>query len=120
MPDLKHCSSLLLSLDFAADVARDFLSPVPEEWVDCARKVKVPFDVEKKYHPEYDGYSPGERRGAGRPVSWSPLFLCQPASSGDSVGFRRGNSGCVECLQRCSQCCVWAASVESLAHKTGS
>nr|XP_009936902.1 PREDICTED: acid trehalase-like protein 1 [Opisthocomus hoazin] len=48
------------SLDFAADVARDFLIPVPEEWVDCARKVKVPFDVEKKYHPEYDGYSPGE------------------------------------------------------------
>ncbi|XP_074951424.1 protein-glucosylgalactosylhydroxylysine glucosidase isoform X2 [Phalacrocorax aristotelis] len=48
------------SLNFAADVARDFLIPVPEEWVDCAQKVKVPFDAEKKYHPEYDGYSPGE------------------------------------------------------------
>ncbi|NXJ77509.1 PGGHG glucosidase, partial [Trogon melanurus] len=48
------------SLNFAADVARDFSIPVPEEWVDCAQKVKVPFDAEKKYHPEYDGYSPGE------------------------------------------------------------
>ncbi|XP_025937840.1 protein-glucosylgalactosylhydroxylysine glucosidase isoform X3 [Apteryx rowi] len=48
------------SLNFAADVARDFLVPVPEEWVECAKKVKVPFDAEKKYHPEYDGYSPGE------------------------------------------------------------
>ncbi|KAK2520507.1 Athl1 [Columba livia] len=48
------------SLNFAADVARDFLIPVPEEWVDCAKKVKVPFDAEKQYHPEYDGYSPGE------------------------------------------------------------
>ncbi|NXT81415.1 PGGHG glucosidase, partial [Zapornia atra] len=48
------------SLKFAADVAQDLLIPVPEEWVDCAKKVKVPFDAEKKYHPEYDGYSPGE------------------------------------------------------------
>ncbi|KAM9372927.1 protein-glucosylgalactosylhydroxylysine glucosidase [Phaethornis superciliosus] len=48
------------SLHFAADVARDFSVPVPEEWVDCAKKVKVPFDGEKQYHPEYDGYSPGE------------------------------------------------------------
>ncbi|NWS72479.1 PGGHG glucosidase, partial [Crotophaga sulcirostris] len=48
------------SLNFAADVAWDFSIPVPEEWVDCAEKVKVPFDAERKYHPEYDGYSPGE------------------------------------------------------------
>ncbi|NXV80791.1 PGGHG glucosidase, partial [Atlantisia rogersi] len=48
------------SLKFAADVAQDLLIPVPEEWVDRAKKVKVPFDAEKKYHPEYDGYSPGE------------------------------------------------------------
>ncbi|KAM6408002.1 protein-glucosylgalactosylhydroxylysine glucosidase [Rhynochetos jubatus] len=48
------------SLNFAADLARDLSIPVPEEWVDCAEKVKVPFDAEKKYHPEYDGYSPGE------------------------------------------------------------
>ncbi|XP_010220242.1 PREDICTED: acid trehalase-like protein 1 [Tinamus guttatus] len=48
------------SLCFAADVARDLSLPVPEEWVERAEKLKVPFDAEKKYHPEYDGYSPGE------------------------------------------------------------
>ncbi|NXQ18088.1 PGGHG glucosidase, partial [Peucedramus taeniatus] len=48
------------SLNFATDMARDLLFPVPEEWEDRARKIKVPFDEERKYHPEYDGYSPGE------------------------------------------------------------
>ncbi|NXU16697.1 PGGHG glucosidase, partial [Pardalotus punctatus] len=48
------------SLNFAADMARELLLPVPEEWEDRARKIKVPFDEERKYHPEYDGYSPGE------------------------------------------------------------
>nr|XP_021380415.1 protein-glucosylgalactosylhydroxylysine glucosidase [Lonchura striata domestica] len=48
------------SLNFATDLARDLLLPVPEEWEDRARKIKVPFDEERKYHPEYDGYSPGE------------------------------------------------------------
>ncbi|NWU20194.1 PGGHG glucosidase, partial [Dyaphorophyia castanea] len=48
------------SLNFAADLARDLLLPVPAEWEDRARKIKVPFDEERKYHPEYDGYSPGE------------------------------------------------------------
>ncbi|NXN14534.1 PGGHG glucosidase, partial [Indicator maculatus] len=48
------------SLNFAAALAQDLLVPVPEEWVEHARKVKVPFDEERKYHPEYDGYSPGE------------------------------------------------------------
>ncbi|NWW80441.1 PGGHG glucosidase, partial [Climacteris rufus] len=48
------------SLNFAAAMARDLLLPVPEEWEDRARKIKVPFDEERKYHPEYDGYSPGE------------------------------------------------------------
>ncbi|NXP94211.1 PGGHG glucosidase, partial [Passerina amoena] len=48
------------SLNFAAVLARDLLLPVPEEWEDRARKIKVPFDEERKYHPEYDGYSPGE------------------------------------------------------------
>uniref|UniRef100_A0A8B9QUH3 Protein-glucosylgalactosylhydroxylysine glucosidase n=1 Tax=Anas platyrhynchos TaxID=8839 RepID=A0A8B9QUH3_ANAPL len=48
------------SLRFAADIAQDLLIPVPEEWVECANKIKVPFDMEKKYHPEYDGYSPDE------------------------------------------------------------
>ncbi|NXC22622.1 PGGHG glucosidase, partial [Corythaeola cristata] len=60
VPGTKRCSSFLRSLNFAADVARDFSIPVPERWVDCAKKVKVPFDAEQQYHPEYDGYSPGE------------------------------------------------------------
>ncbi|NXQ69730.1 PGGHG glucosidase, partial [Quiscalus mexicanus] len=48
------------SLNFAAVLARDLLLLAPEEWEDRARKIKVPFDEERKYHPEYDGYSPGE------------------------------------------------------------
>ncbi|XP_058663581.1 protein-glucosylgalactosylhydroxylysine glucosidase [Ammospiza caudacuta] len=48
------------SLNFATVLARDLLLPAPEEWEDRARKIKVPFDEERKYHPEYDGYSPGE------------------------------------------------------------
>ncbi|XP_014382643.1 protein-glucosylgalactosylhydroxylysine glucosidase isoform X1 [Alligator sinensis] len=48
------------SLNFAADLACDFQIPVPEEWLEFAKEVKVPFDTEKKYHPEYDGYRPGE------------------------------------------------------------
>ncbi|NXK87366.1 PGGHG glucosidase, partial [Formicarius rufipectus] len=48
------------SLNFAAELARDLQFPVPEEWEDRASKLKVPFDAERKYHPEYDGYSPGE------------------------------------------------------------
>ncbi|KAM6073728.1 protein-glucosylgalactosylhydroxylysine glucosidase isoform 2-T3 [Chlamydotis macqueenii] len=68
-PDEHHCrvnnsaytnAVARRSLNFAADLARDLSIPVPEEWVDCANKVKVPFDAEKQYHPEYDGYSPGE------------------------------------------------------------
>lgn len=89
VPDIKH----LFSLNFAADVARDFLIPVPEEWVDCAKKVKVPFDVEKKYHPEYDGYSPGKQRGSSRPSSWPLLALCKPARSGETDWFKHRNSG---------------------------
>ncbi|KAI9552765.1 hypothetical protein GHT06_020645 [Daphnia sinensis] len=33
---------------------------VPEAWLDIARKMKIPFDVERNYHPEFDGYQPGE------------------------------------------------------------
>lgn len=84
MPDIKHCSMLLFSLNFAANIAQDFLIPVPEEWVDCAKNVKVPFDAEKQYHPEYDGYSPGERRGSSGPLHWPWLLLCKPTRSGDS------------------------------------
>ncbi|KAM6115466.1 protein-glucosylgalactosylhydroxylysine glucosidase [Pterocles gutturalis] len=48
------------SLNFAADIAQDLSVPVPAEWLDCAEKLKVPFDAELNYHPEYEGYSPGE------------------------------------------------------------
>uniref|UniRef100_A0A8C4Y686 Protein-glucosylgalactosylhydroxylysine glucosidase n=1 Tax=Gopherus evgoodei TaxID=1825980 RepID=A0A8C4Y686_9SAUR len=49
------------SLNFAAEVACDFQIPVPEEWQEVAKKVKVPFDAARNYHPEYDGYSPGKQ-----------------------------------------------------------
>ena len=35
-------------------------SNVPLEWVDIARKLKLPFDANHQYHPEFDGYSIGE------------------------------------------------------------
>lgn len=46
--------------------------PVPEQWLHRARNIKVPFDAGQKFHPEYDGYSPGERRAAAAP---EPLLL---------------------------------------------
>ncbi|NXK71642.1 PGGHG glucosidase, partial [Amazona guildingii] len=68
-PDEHHChvdnsaytnAVAQRSLTFAADLARDLMFPVPEQWLRRARSIKVPFDAGKKYHPEYDGYSPGE------------------------------------------------------------
>ncbi|XP_043825648.1 protein-glucosylgalactosylhydroxylysine glucosidase [Dromiciops gliroides] len=47
-------------LRFAADLARDLGLPVPERWAMVAEKIKVPFDPERNYHPEFDGYEPGE------------------------------------------------------------
>ncbi|XP_036619600.1 protein-glucosylgalactosylhydroxylysine glucosidase isoform X4 [Trichosurus vulpecula] len=48
------------SLRFAADLARDLGQPVPEHWAKVAEQIKVPFDPERNYHPEFDGYEPGE------------------------------------------------------------
>ncbi|XP_044538028.1 protein-glucosylgalactosylhydroxylysine glucosidase [Gracilinanus agilis] len=48
------------SLRFAADLAGDLGRPVPDLWVTVAEKMKVPFDRERKYHPEFDGYEPGQ------------------------------------------------------------
>ncbi|KAM9557397.1 protein-glucosylgalactosylhydroxylysine glucosidase isoform 4-T4 [Guaruba guarouba] len=68
-PDEHHChvdnsaytnAVAQRSLTFAADLARDLMIPVPEQWLRRAKSIKVPFDAGKKYHPEYDGYSPGE------------------------------------------------------------
>ena len=34
----------------------------PEEWDDVASKLHVVYDEERQYHPEFEGYSPGELR----------------------------------------------------------
>ncbi|XP_061306972.1 protein-glucosylgalactosylhydroxylysine glucosidase [Pezoporus flaviventris] len=68
-PDEHHChvdnsaytnAVAQRSLTFAARLARDLLIPVPEQWLRRASSIKVPFDAGKGYHPEYDGYRPGE------------------------------------------------------------
>lgn len=33
---------------------------VPESWLDIARNIKIPYDAKLNYHPEFDGYVPGE------------------------------------------------------------
>jgi trehalose/maltose hydrolase-like predicted phosphorylase len=30
---------------------------VPEEWSNISQKMLIPFDEEKQYHPEYEGYN---------------------------------------------------------------
>ena len=34
---------------------------IPDEWLEIARQLKVPYDEDLKYHPEYDGYELGEK-----------------------------------------------------------
>lgn len=48
------------SLRFAAALARDLGQPVPSRWLEVADKIKVPFDPKHNFHPEFDGYEPGE------------------------------------------------------------
>lgn len=48
------------SLRFAAALARDLGQPVPSRWLEVADKIKVPFDPKHSFHPEFDGYEPGE------------------------------------------------------------
>ncbi|XP_032270766.1 protein-glucosylgalactosylhydroxylysine glucosidase isoform X2 [Phoca vitulina] len=48
------------SLRFAAALAQDLGQPVPSEWLAVADKIKVPFDPMRNFHPEFDGYQPGE------------------------------------------------------------
>ncbi|CAK7308039.1 Protein-glucosylgalactosylhydroxylysine glucosidase [Vulpes lagopus] len=48
------------NLRFAAALARDLGRPVPTEWLAVAEKIKVPFDPRRDFHPEFDGYQPGE------------------------------------------------------------
>uniref|UniRef100_A0A8D2IL37 Protein-glucosylgalactosylhydroxylysine glucosidase n=2 Tax=Varanus komodoensis TaxID=61221 RepID=A0A8D2IL37_VARKO len=49
------------SLNFAIDLGSQLHIPIPEEWKEVAMKMKVPFDQSRNYHPEYDGYCPGEQ-----------------------------------------------------------
>ncbi|XP_036136984.1 protein-glucosylgalactosylhydroxylysine glucosidase [Molossus molossus] len=48
------------SLRFAAALAQDLGQPVPGQWLAVADKIKVPFDLKQNFHPEFDGYEPGE------------------------------------------------------------
>ncbi|XP_057585184.1 protein-glucosylgalactosylhydroxylysine glucosidase isoform X2 [Hippopotamus amphibius kiboko] len=48
------------SLRFAAALAQDLGHPVPSRWLLVAEKIKVPFDPKLNFHPEFDGYQPGE------------------------------------------------------------
>ncbi|KAK2834693.1 hypothetical protein Q7C36_015394 [Tachysurus vachellii] len=47
------------SLQFAVDLARMLRHPAPSEWQEIADKLKIPYDTELKYHPEFDGYEKG-------------------------------------------------------------
>lgn len=48
------------SLRFAAALAQDLGRLVPSRWLVVADKIKVPFDMKQNFHPEFDGYEPGE------------------------------------------------------------
>ncbi|XP_031244629.1 protein-glucosylgalactosylhydroxylysine glucosidase isoform X2 [Mastomys coucha] len=48
------------SLHFAAALAKDLGLPIPKQWLEVADRIKVPFDSELNFHPEFDGYERGE------------------------------------------------------------
>ncbi|KAK6472463.1 protein-glucosylgalactosylhydroxylysine glucosidase [Huso huso] len=48
------------SLQFAVDLAILLQTPPPPQWQEISDKIKVPFDPEEKYHPEFDGYQKGD------------------------------------------------------------
>uniref|UniRef100_A0A8B9GM55 Protein-glucosylgalactosylhydroxylysine glucosidase n=1 Tax=Astyanax mexicanus TaxID=7994 RepID=A0A8B9GM55_ASTMX len=47
------------SLQFAVELAGLLQHPAPPEWQEVADKLKIPFDSDLKYHPEFDGYRKG-------------------------------------------------------------
>ncbi|KAM9754785.1 protein-glucosylgalactosylhydroxylysine glucosidase isoform 1-T5 [Menidia menidia] len=49
-----------LSLQFAVELADLLQHPAPKEWQEVAGRLKIPFDQEFQYHPEFDGYSKGQ------------------------------------------------------------
>ncbi|XP_056273539.1 protein-glucosylgalactosylhydroxylysine glucosidase [Pseudoliparis swirei] len=48
------------SLQFAVDLADLLQHPAPKEWQEVAEQLKIPFDEESQYHPEFDGYIKGD------------------------------------------------------------
>lgn len=50
----------LSSLHFAASLAKDLGLPIHKQWLEVADRIKVPFDSEQNFHPEFDGYERGE------------------------------------------------------------
>lgn len=51
---------MVISLQFAEDLANLLHHPVPKQWREVAERLKIPFDPASQYHPEYDGYIKGE------------------------------------------------------------
>ncbi|XP_039519090.1 protein-glucosylgalactosylhydroxylysine glucosidase-like [Pimephales promelas] len=49
------------SLRFAVELCVLLARTPPPAWQDVADKIKIPFDPELKYHPEFDGYTQGSR-----------------------------------------------------------
>lgn len=47
------------SLQFAVELASRLQHAAPKEWQQVAENLKIPFDEESQYHPEYDGYTKG-------------------------------------------------------------
>ncbi|XP_056657000.1 protein-glucosylgalactosylhydroxylysine glucosidase [Monodelphis domestica] len=83
-------------LRFAAELARDLGRPVPDLWVTVAEKMKVPFDAERNYHPEFDGYEPGQTVKQADVV-----LLGYPVPYGLSPEVRRANLEAYEAATSC-------------------
>lgn len=55
---MQKCLSFV-SLKFATELAELLQHPAPKEWQEVAKLIKIPFDQELQYHPEFDGYIKG-------------------------------------------------------------
>lgn len=80
-----------LSLQFAVELASRLQHPAPKEWQQVAENLKIPFDEESQFHPEYDGYTKGYYY---IPVSVGTSVRVQREMS---VGNNNTNSQMVEC-----------------------
>uniref|UniRef100_A0A3Q4HDC6 Protein-glucosylgalactosylhydroxylysine glucosidase n=1 Tax=Neolamprologus brichardi TaxID=32507 RepID=A0A3Q4HDC6_NEOBR len=52
-------TNTVANLQFAVELAELLQHPAPKEWQAVAEYIKIPFDEEHQYHPEYDGYIKG-------------------------------------------------------------